>query len=578
MEARIDTSIVNQVGIAETNLKDMPEVALQIIMEHLNLKSTWSLELVCCYLKEFISNTSLMKKKMELERKFPHDFNRIENEFPTFEQISSDKAQKFQQILEKQNFYYYQTEDVVMFSRKNMKQIPEVFRLIRAGDINTLNQMLQIGKNKNTTQNKTLKIDFDDLNDIYKIRDHNNMSLIDWAIKMDMQSLLDIFKGRVSFWVDAMRTESIGVDLGMGQYKNNNPNSWLLWSIILQQPKAKKLLSSKGLPLREKNIYGETPMHLAARNKDLSWLKQLYAIKSLGNEALHDLDNQNNTPWHAAASVGNTDAIYFLLSNGAPLPDGEDQIKELVRLLGTQLNMNHRQQSHITCLHILTEFFEPKWLDYFFNGLLNDLQSEITNIKDKIIPILNKDEQTIKSLTSKLDRLETQFNLLKVHYDNIDQRNPKGLTALQIATRQSNQDKKQILIDNGARIILEKINASCDTAITHNNNYEIKHSVNQKSNSSHKKDNRYVALENLESYIAELKKQCNLSKHSMFQGRNPKDKLTAAENLRDVLLDKKTISELDAYQDILNKGTLKKIMRKANLLYLDKSNHTEVKL
>ncbi|MDP3269335.1 MAG: ankyrin repeat domain-containing protein [Legionella sp.] len=583
METRLDTSLIN-----------LPKELCGIILDNLNLKNIWSLELSCRALNKLLSKMPLIIKRVELEKKFPHESYLILNQFPTLLELESKPAQEFQQNLEKNSFYHYKTRDKLSFSSKDMeklKTIPDLFRLIKAGDSNTISQIFQIKDTKtpppndlfqseNTPPREPLKIDFDDLTVIYKIRDNNNLSLIDWAIKMDMQSLLNHFKLIVDDWKFALNGHSGGMDFGMGVYQNNNQDSLLQWSITLQQPEAKERSKSKNLPIREKNIYGETPMHLAARNKDLSWLIELHALKSLGNRALNDLDNQNYTPWHSAASVGNIDAIEFLLNSGAPLPmtpslnnelTKEEQlrihnksIKKLIRLMGTQLHMNHRQHSHTSVLHILTQYFEAKWLDYFFNDLFSELKKEISKIKNEININLNNDKSLL--LQDKLIRLKTQFHILQAHYAAINQQNPEGLSALQLAENLNDKSKVEILLRHGAHINLE-------TNKLHNNNNVIKNETNEEATPS----NREAALAKLKTYIAKLEPKRDQKKNSIF-GRKPNDKLIAAKVLQDVLLGSKPIYVLNQHRDILNKGTLEEIINEAELIQKDASNHNYLKL
>jgi len=76
-----------------------------------------------------------------------------------------------------------------------------------------------------------------------------------------------------------------------------------------------KILTSHGVPINDKDIYGNTPLHYAARNRDTPAMRFLL-------EAGADIDVTNNdgvTPLHQTLTQGpfNKKATELLLQNGA---------------------------------------------------------------------------------------------------------------------------------------------------------------------------------------------------------------------------------------------------------------------
>lgn len=364
-------------------LIDLPKEILFLITKYIP-PTDYALKSTEKSINKLMQN-SLRKTEEYFAQKFPHEFTKIKDQLPALS-VDSKQSLIFQKNLERTDFYDYlsvkeniktklknkesleEQEKIYLKKNKNI-DVPLLFKYIKSGDTQSILELK--------------KIDFQELNYLYVTLDSHNLSLFDWIVKMNKQEVLDHFISSLVNWCFHLRTQNVELELVTPpEYQNHTNNTLLHWYIILQQSPKKHLENSKKEELLKKNINNETPIHLAARNRQLDWLIELYKI--LGIESLKEIDTRGYTPLHTAASVGNMDAVKFLLDKNALTLLNDIQINTLISLLGTQLNMRHKSNTCFTPWHLLTEYLPAKKMDYFINKLVIDKEHEINELKEQI--------------------------------------------------------------------------------------------------------------------------------------------------------------------------------------------------
>ncbi|MDP3267507.1 MAG: ankyrin repeat domain-containing protein [Legionella sp.] len=381
MEQKSDKSIVGN-SHNKLTLIDLPEEILYFITEY-SSPTDYALKSTTKSINKLMQN-SLRKTEEYFAQKFPHEFTKIKDQLPALS-VDSKQSLIFQKNLERTDFYDYlsvkeniktkqknkesldEQEKIYLKKNKNI-DVPLLFKYIKSGDIQSIIEK---------------KIDFQELNYLYVTLDSHNLSLFDWIVKMNKQEVLDHFISSLVNWCFHLRTQNVELELVTPpEYQNHTNNTLLHWYIILQQSPKKHLQNTKKEELLKKNINNETPIHLAARNRKLDWLVELYKI--LGIESLKEIDTRGYTPLHTAASVGNMDAVKFLLENNALSLLNDIQIEKFISVLGTQLNMRHKSNTCLTPWHLLTEYLPAGKMDYFINKLVIDKEHEINELKEQI--------------------------------------------------------------------------------------------------------------------------------------------------------------------------------------------------
>ena len=470
MKKKSDNSIVGKTN-NELTLTNLPKDILNLITTYIS-PTNYAIKLISKDFNRLMQN-SLRKTEEYFAQKFPHEFTKIKGQLPAFNQLKLKKSLKLiknlMNNLEINDFYDYITlnekiaakqknkelldEQEKIFLEKNANiDVPLLFKSIKSGDVDSIIKLKNIG--------------LQELNYLYETLDSHNLSFFDWIGKMNKQEVFDHFISPVEDWCLHLRTEQAKLGYIPPEYRNFTNSTLHHWYIILQQPPKKHIANSKKEDFIIKNTSNETTLHMAARNRKLDWLIALY--KLLGIDSLKEIDNRGFMPLHTAASVGNMNAVKFLLDQKALTLLNDIQIKKLISLMGTQLNMRHKSNTCITPWHIITEYLPAEKLDYFINQLVDEKEHEINEIRDQIIKaqseitaheinsekskndLQEKQKELNVLLNCKLPRVETEFHLLQSHIQDINCQNPQGATALHIATKLGDASKIEILLKNGA--------------------------------------------------------------------------------------------------------------------------------
>ncbi len=129
-----------------------------------------------------------------------------------------------------------------------------------------------------------------------------------------------------------------------------------------------------------KTLYGDTPLHLAVTNKDLSWFKYIiHAFRYHNNlQYINEVDTYGNTPLMTACLMGNVDAIQILLESGANTSPTNFKGTSFLSLLANPRfdSMVKRDQYKITVLHLVTQFLSVNELKILPRKFLYEINTK----------------------------------------------------------------------------------------------------------------------------------------------------------------------------------------------------------
>ncbi|MDP3268341.1 MAG: ankyrin repeat domain-containing protein [Legionella sp.] len=172
-----------------------------------------------------------------------------------------------------------------------------------------------------------------------------------------------------------------------------------------------------------KNLYGETPLHLAVTNKDLGWINYIIDTLKYHNILQHidEVDTHGNTPLMAACLAGNVDAIQILLEHGAKMSATNASGNSFFSLLAHPRfeSMSKRDPYKITPLHLVTQFLTVNELKILPQKCLYEINSQnIQGVTPLHLAVINGCLEKIKWL---IDRganlnLKDKFGMTPIDY------------------------------------------------------------------------------------------------------------------------------------------------------------------
>ncbi|EAY01009.1 ankyrin repeat protein, putative [Trichomonas vaginalis G3] len=229
--------------------------------------------------------------------------------------------------------------------------------------------------------------------------------------------------------------------------QTNDVNKCFMDSLGFFIPSLCEYFVSLGANINEKDVWGNTALHLAAQNNSTETAE----ILILRGANINDKNKDGETALHLAAQNNSTETAEILIMHGANInekdKDGETALHFAARNNSTETaevlimhgaNINEKDKGGNTALHLAARNNSTEAAEV--------LIMHGANIYEK-----NKEGETVLHIAA-LRQNKKIVKLLILHDANINEKNKNGVTALHIAAYNNNEEIAALLISHSANI------------------------------------------------------------------------------------------------------------------------------
>jgi ankyrin repeat protein len=230
------------------------------------------------------------------------------------------------------------------------------------------------------------------------------------------------------------------LDCGVDVNKANNRGETTLYTAAEGgHAEAITLLLDCGADVNKAHNDGRTPLFAAARGGHVAAIKLL-----LGRVA--DIDKANNggeTPLHIASARGNADAVHVLLKAGA-----DARVATSAGVTALHNGVNATRNGYLDVVRVLAERWPTNplaWRMFLMGG------GAASELQDYLAPPANRTMRNhLPRLYSKPDMMKEVYKYLyKPRYADLGQTDVDGMTALQVAELNEQEDVATLLRELG---------------------------------------------------------------------------------------------------------------------------------